>query len=780
MLPIPSEPKKSPNGLTSELAAERLAQFGENAIPESKQNPILAFLKKFWAPVPWMLEITILLELYLGKNVEAIVIGALLIFNAILSYIEENRAQNALSLLRQKLTVQSRTRRDGRWQLIPARDLVPGDVIHLRMGDLVPADTRLSDGLIEIDQSSLTGESVPVEGKPGHTAFAGSVVIRGEATGEITSTGVHTKFGKTAELVREAKTVSHLEEVIFSIVKYLIIADAILVTLVLGYALYAQIAWHQILPFALIILIASVPVALPATFTLATTLGAAELAKQGVLVARLSAIEEAAAMTILASDKTGTITENRLTLNSVHAFPPYGDEDVVRLGAQASRSATQDPLDLAIIEGARNRNVDLIGERLSYKPFDPATKRSEALVQLEDGSRIQVVKGAPKTVTSLAGGLDIDADVSALAGLGNRVLAVAAGPETGPLQLVGLLGLQDTIRPDSRDLINALGQLGVRVMMVTGDEPLTAKVVAGQVGIPGEPCPAEVLRGEMVSSALDCNIFAGVYPEDKFHLVQGLQKSGLIVGMTGDGVNDAPALKQAEVGIAVSSATDVAKAAASLVLTDPGLSNILVAVEESRRIYQRMLTYTLNKIIKTFQISLFLSLVFIFTGVFVVTPLLIILLLFANDFVTMSISTDNVSYSRKPDRWNVPPLVVASFALALPVLLLSFVFFYVANYVLRLPTGQLQTLMFIMLVFTGQANVYLVRERRHFWKSTPSRWMLLGTLADIVIVSILATQGILMIAIPFSFIIFSLLAVGLYLPCIDWWKIFVFRLTHIS
>jgi H+-transporting ATPase len=780
LLPLPSEQKQSPNGLTSGQAVERLAQFGENAISESKQNPLLLFLKKFWAPVPWMLEITILLELYLGKNVEAIVIGALLIFNAILSFIQENRAQNALSLLRQKLTVQTRTRRDGSWQLIPARELVPGDVIHLRMGDLVPADTSLADGLIEIDQSALTGESLPVEAGPGQTAYAGAVVKRGEATGEITSTGAHTKFGKTAELVREAKTASHLEEIIFSIVKYLIIADAILVVLVVGYAFYAQIAWHQILPFALIILIASVPVALPATFTLATALGAAELAKHGVLVARLSAIEEAAAMTILASDKTGTITENRLALNAVHACPPYGEEDVIRLGAQASRSATQDPLDLAILEAARARKIELNGERLSYKPFEPATKRSEALIRLGDGSRLQVLKGAPQTVTSLAGGLDIEAEVSKLAGQGNRVLAVAAGPETGPLQLVGLLGLQDTPRPDSRTLIRELNDLGVRVVMVTGDEPLTAKAVAGQVGISGDPCPAEAIRSAAVTGSLDCNIFAGVYPEDKFHLVQGLQKSGRIVGMTGDGVNDAPALKQAEVGIAVSSATDVAKAAASLVLTTPGLSNILAAVEASRCIYQRMLTYTLNKIIKTFQISLFLSLVFIFTRVFVVTPLLIILLLFANDFVTMSIATDNVSYSRKPDQWKVLPLVVASFALALPVLLLSFVFFYVANNILHLVTGQLQTLMFIMLVFTGQANVYLVRERQHFWKSTPSRWMLLGTLADVLIVSLMATQGILMVAIPFSFIVFSLLAVVLYLPCVDWWKIIVFRLTHIS
>jgi H+-transporting ATPase len=741
---------------------------------------LLGLLKKFWAPVPWMLEVTILLELYLGKNVESIVIGTLLVFNAILSFSQESRARNALALLRQKLTVQTRTRRDGRWQLVPARELVPGDVIHLRIGDLVPADVILAEGAIEMDQSTLTGESAPVEAGPGRTAYAGAVIKRGEATGEITDTGAHTRFGRTAELVREAKTASHLEEIIFSIVKYLVFADAILVAMVVAYAFYARIAWHQILPFAIIILVASVPVALPATFTLATALGAADLARQGVLVARLSAIEEAAAMSILASDKTGTITENRLTLNAVHVYPPYREVELIGWGALVSRAATQDPLDLAILQAARERKIDLPGERLSFTPFEPATKRSEALARLGDGRKVQIMKGAPQTVAALAGGQPVEKDVSELAAKGNRVLAVAAGPEGGPLHLMGLLGLQDAPRPDSGSLIRKLNDLGVRVVMVTGDEALTAKSIAVQVGISGDPCPAETLSDVSSFQAMDCNIFAGVYPEDKFHLVQGLQKSGLVVGMTGDGVNDAPALKQAEVGIAVANATDVAKVAASLVLTTPGLGNILAAVETSRRIYQRMLTYTLNKIIKTFQIALFLSLGFIFARVFVVTPLLIILLLFANDFVTMSISTDNVSYSRKPDRWNVLSLVSAAFALALPVLLLSFSFLYVATSILYLPIGQLQTLMFVMLVFTGQANVYLVRERQHFWKSAPSRWMVFGTSMDVIAVTILATQGLLMAAIPFSFVALSLLAVSLFVPCADWLKIYILKFTHIA
>ena len=781
---MPASPPESSHpilGLTNAQAYERRRQFGVNAIPEIRPNPLLLFLKKFWAPVSWMLEVTILLELYLGKNVEAIVIGILLVFNAILSFTQEHRARNALSLLRRQLTVQSRVRRDDQWQLLPAEVLVPGDVIHLRMGDFIPADVRLLNGLIEMDLSALTGESAPVEAGTGASAFSGAVIRQGEADGEVLTTGARTSFGKTAELVREAKTASHLEEIIFSIVKYLIVADIFLVVLVILYALFAKIAWPDVLPFALIILIASVPVALPATFTLATALGAAELVRQGVLVTRLSAIEEAAAMSILASDKTGTITENRLTLDAVRPFPPYQENDVIRWGALVSRAATQDPLDLAILQAARERQIDLSNTRLHFTPFEPATKRSEALVQLADGSRMQIMKGAPQVVAALAGGQLLETDGSALAARGDRVLAVAVGPENGPLQLVGLLGLQDTPRPDSRLLIQELNKIGVRVVMVTGDGPLTAKAVAAQVGISGDPCTGEALRKDPASgNDLSCNIYAGVFPEDKFRLVKGLQTSGLIVGMTGDGVNDAPALKQAEVGIAVASATDVAKAAASLVLTTPGLKSILSAIETSRCIYQRMLTYTLNKIIKTFQIALFLSLGFIFARVFVVTPILIILLLFANDFVTMSISTDNVAASLKPDRWNVRTLMLASLALSIPVLMLSFGMFFVANAWFHLPLAQVQTWMFAMLVFTGQANVYLVRERRHFWKSAPSLWMALGTLADVIVVSILATQGILMAAIPFSFVAAALLVVLGFMPLADWIKVYVFRSLHMA
>jgi H+-transporting ATPase len=762
-------------GLSSEEAERRLAQYGPNAVAEEKSHPVLIFAEKFWAPVPWMLEATVLLELILGRYTEALLIGALLVFNAILSIVQESRAQNALAILRQHLTVQTRVLRDGHWRPVPARDLVPGDVIHVRMGDLVPADMRLVEGQILMDQSALTGESAPAEGESGSIVYAGTVVKRGEATGEVIATGKRSNFGKTAELVRTAKTASHLEETIFSIVKYLLVGDIGLVVGVALYALLVGIAWHMLLPFALILLVASVPVALPATFTLATALGASELAHRGVLSTRLSAIEEAAAMSVLASDKTGTITENRLSLAEVHAYAPHSKEDVLRWGVLASDEATQDPLDMAIEKAAQERLVLVSGEREHFTPFDPATKRSEALVRQPDSGTWRIVKGAPMTIAALIGaGTNLQDDVAVLAAKGYRVLAVAAGRLGDPLKLVGLLGLHDPPRQDSRALVQNLNDLGVRVLMVTGDDPLTALSVARQVGIQGSSCPAEGLHERVTAETLQCNIFAGVFPEDKFHLVRALQSEEHIVGMTGDGVNDAPALKQAEVGIAVANATDVAKAAASLVLTAPGLANIVDAVKTSRRIYQRMLTYTLNKIIKTFQVGIFLSLGLVVAKVLVLTPILIVLLLFANDFITMSLATDNVSFARKPDRWQIRTLMLAALVLAIPTLVLSFAFLYGARDVLKLPLPQLQTLMFVMLVFSGQATVYLVRERHHFWHSMPSRWILLSSAVDLVVVSLLANQGILMAAVPLNLVALTLMAVLIYMYLVDFLKIRIF------
>ena len=732
-------------GLSGAEAARRLARYGPNAIAEQQRHVVRTLLAKLMGPVPFLLEAAVVLELAAGKVTEAIIVAALVVFNGLLSFVQEGRARDALALLRSRLAVRSRVLRDGRWQLVDAEGLVPGDLVHVRVGDIVPADAVVSDGVASVDQSVLTGESGEVGVGSGGTLYAGSIVRRGEATGEVTATGAGTYFGRTAELVRGAKTASHLEETIFKVVWALLAMDGALVVAILAYGIVARLAASELLPFVLILVVATVPVALPATFTLATSLGALELAGHGVLVTHLSAIEEAAAMDLLCTDKTGTITENRLSVVAVRPYGKRSEAEVLAYAAAASDEATQDPIDLAVLADAAARGATGLGRRLRFVPFDPATKRSEAEVE-SDGTPMRVVKGAPAVLASLAQGPPgVAADVEALAAGGARGLAVAAGsPEA--LELAGLVALGDPLRSDSAGLVERLKGLGIRVMMVTGDGAATALAVARQVGIGERVGSAEALQTKQ-SADVDFDVVAGVLPEGKLRLVERAQRSGRVVGMTGDGVNDAPALKRAEVGIAVSNATDVAKDAASLVLSDEGLGNIISAVETGRRVYQRMLTYTLNKIAKTFQVSLFLGVGLLVTGTFVTTPRLVLLLLFANDFVTMSLATDRVGFSPRPDRWDVPALSLAALGIAAPWLVFSFATYYLSRDVLGLGLAQTQTLVFVMLVATGQATVYLVRERRHLWASRPSTWMLVATGLDVVTVATFAQRGILMVPV---------------------------------
>ncbi|MGA7193534.1 MAG: plasma-membrane proton-efflux P-type ATPase [Anaerolineales bacterium] len=762
-------------GLTTAEAQVRLKQFGPNVIPEEKPRPILLFLGKLWGPVPWMLELSVLLELFIGHDTQATIISLLLFFNAFISFYQENRSQNALALLKKKLSIQVKVRRDGFWQTLPSQELVPGDVIHLRVGDFIPADIDLLQGSLSVDQSSLTGESLPVEIESGKKAYAGSMVQRGEADAQVSGTGTHTFFGKTAELVRTAKTPSHLEAIILGIVRYLIALDVILVVGVLIYSWLHAISFADSIPFALILLVASVPVALPATFTLASTLGARELAANGVLITRLTAIEEAAAMDVLCSDKTGTITQNLLTLSAIIPYGSHTEDDVLRLAAISSDEASQDPIDLAILKAAHGRNLfEKEPERIQFIPFDPLTKCTEVIALLED-ARVRIVKGFPRLVAAMTYNTpDPSSAVDALAQQGYRVIGIAEGSEER-LEFVGLLGLYDPPRQDSKNLIDSLRDLSVKVIMITGDSRATARAISSQVGLGDSVCSANEFRKKIMENTFDCSVVAGVLPEDKFLLVQNFQKGGHVVGMTGDGVNDAPALKQAEVGIAVSNATDVARAAASAILTNPGLSDVLSAVKIGRQIYQRMLTYTFNKIIKTFQIALFLSLGLFLTGYFVTTPRLVVLLLFANDFVTMSLASDNVSYSHKPDSWRIKPLVAGALVMAVAWLIFSFGILFLGHNIYHLDLVQLQTLVFVMLVFSGLANVYLVRERGPFWKSRPGRTLLLATIADVFVVSLLATQGILMG--PISITIIAALA-GLtlaYALVLDLFKVVLFQ-----
>lgn len=760
----------APDGLSSAEAEARLRRYGPNAVQEEARHPWRDFLAKFWAPVPWMLELTIVLEALQRKWLEGALIGVLLVLNAVVARAQEGRAQSALALLRSRLVVTARVRRDGSWTALPAEALVPGDAVHLRMGDLVPADVRVSDGHLAVDQSSLTGEALPVDVDAGGLVYAAAVIKRGEATGTVEATGGRTYFGRTAELVRTARSTSRLEGVVLGIVRYLVSLDLLVLVAVVAFGLFSGHGAAQIVPFALVVLLASVPVALQATFTLATAVGATDLAHSGVLATHLAAVEEAAGMDVLCSDKTGTLTTNQLAVSSLHPYAPADEEELLRLAVAACEQASLDPIDVAILAAWRARaHAGPADRRLSFSPFEPATKCTEATIE-RDGQHLHVVMGAPQVILqrsqAAAGPAGVAEDVEALAAGGLRALAVAAGPEDG-LRVIGLVGLEDPLRPDSATAVRRLQELGVRAVMVTGDGPATARAIGAQVGIGTRVAPPETLRTAADGAIRDYDVFAGVLPEDKFALAQALQRAGHVVGMTGDGVNDAPALRQADVGVAVASATDVAKAAASLVLTRPGLSDLPEVVTSSRRIYQRMLTYSLNTSVRKLALPLFLGLALMIWGIYVSTPRLMVLLLFANDFVTMAIATDRTAASRQPDRWSLRPLMLEALSLAVPLLAVSLVLTWVLLARSDLDTAQLQTAVFVWLVLTGQATVYQVRERRAFWHTRPSRWLLVSTVGALAGAMVLAGAGWLMAPLSWNWLL-VLLGLGvLYLAAVD-------------
>lgn len=776
-----------PAGLSSEEAHRRLAAEGPNAVDEVRVRAWRRFVSRFWGPLPWILEATVVLTLVLHKDLEAIIIGGLVVVNSVIGFWHNARAERALAAVKQRLAVHARVLRDGSWQTIAARDVVVGDVVRVRVGDIVPADLALFEGHVSCDQAALTGESIPVDLGPGEAALGSTIVTRGEATAVVTATGPSSTFGRTSALMQNVKTVTHLERVVFSVIKYLMVIDVALVLAMFGFALTVGTPIRDTLPFALIILIASVPVALPTTFTLAQAVGAQELSQgsddrhrgHGVYVTRLSAIQEAASMDVLCSDKTGTLTYNKLALDDVVSFSPTTREELLELAARSSDASGQDPIDLAILRAAGDR-VEADGwRRIHFEPFDPSTKHTRATFQ-HDGARVVVVKGMPSIVAALTDDApaDLEAQLDRLAGTGSRVLAVAVGSEAG-LHLAGLVALADRPRDDSAQLVDELRELGIDVKMITGDTAATAAAIAARVGIDGPVSTADELR-RRPDLALDAEVFAGVLAADKFEIVRTLQGAGHVVGMTGDGVNDAPALKQAEVGIAVDNAVDVAKAAAGMVLTEPGLVDVVAAVRVSRGIYQRMLTWTLNKIIKTIQVAVFLTGSFFLTREFVTTPFLIVLLLFANDFVTMSLAVDRSRPSARPDRWNIRALVAAALLLAGVVVAESFLDVVLARGVFHLTLHETQTLMFVMLVFTGQATVYVVRERDRFWSSRPVGWLLLATVADVVVISAFAAGGIFMTAVPISSIALTFGIAVAFMFVMDPIKVRTLRRLHIG
>jgi H+-transporting ATPase len=747
-------------------------------MPDTGVHPLRMALAKFWAPVPWMLEAAIVLELVLGKYVEASIIAVLLLFNAVLGWFQESRAQATLTALKSRLALTASALRDGLWKTMAASELVPGDVVKLSLGGVVAADVKLTGGEILLDQSMLTGESVPIEAGVGIQTYAGALIRRGEAEAEVTATGAHTKFGRTAELIRTAHVVSTQQKAVLRVVRNLAIFNGVMIIILVAYCWYLKMPVTEIIPLVLTAVLASIPVALPATFTLASAIGARALGKLGVLPTRLSAVDEAASMVVLCADKTGTLTQNALTVTTVRPMPGFDEAHVLVLAALASSDGGQDPVDEAIHKAAVRRNVTDGPKLAVFTPFDPAKKMAEATATDSTGSLQHILKGAFATIAGLAQPSP-DAAVTAkeLEGQGFRVMAVAAGLPAA-MKLAGLIALSDPPRKDSAALVSELRGLGVRTVMVTGDAPATAAIVAKAVGLDGAVCPPGPIPDPVHPEQYA--VFAGVLPEDKYKLVKAFQNGGHTVGMCGDGANDAPALRQAQMGIAVSTATDVAKSAAGMVLTEPGLSGIVAAVKEGRTTFQRILSYTLNSITKkTFQV-LFLTIGLVMTGHAILSPLLMVLIMITGDFLGMSLTTDNVRPSPAPNAWRIGNLTIAGVTMGIGELAFCISVLVFGIYRMRLGIEALQTLAFVAIVFGNQATTYTNRERRHLWSSRPSSWLIVSSIADVLIASTLAIGGIAMKPLPVLMVAGMFAAAVVFAFLLDWVKVPVFRRLAIT
>ena len=776
--PAPPKDVPVPTGLTSDEARSRLEKSGPNAMPDTALHPLRRALAKFWAPVPWMLEAAIVLEIVLGKYIEAGIIAGLLAFNAALGFFQEGRAQATLAALKSRLALNASVKRDNAWTTVPATQLVVGDIVKLSLGAVVAADVRLTDGSVLLDQSMLTGESVPIEAGAGFETYAGALVRRGEAVAEVTATGAHTKFGRTAELVRTAHVESSQQKAVLRVVRNLAMVNGVIIAMLVGYAYALKMPGSEIIPLVLTGILASIPVALPATFTLAAALGAKALAKLNVLPTRLSAVDEAASIDVLCADKTGTLTQNALTVTAVHAMSGFDESHVLGVAALASSDGGQDPVDGAIRAAAAKKAASDLPKLIKFVPFDPATKMSEATATDPGGVTVRAVKGAFAAIAGLTQSApDAAKTANDLEAQGFRVLAVAIGPPAA-LKLAGIIALSDPPRPDSAALITELHTLGVRAVMVTGDAPATAAIVAHAVGLDGKVCPPGPISANVHPE--EFAVFAGILPEGKYDLVKAFQKSGHTVGMCGDGANDAPALRQAQMGIAVSTATDVAKSAAGIVLTKPGLGGIVASVKEGRVTFQRILTYTLNSVTKKVVQVLFLAVGLVMTGHAILTPMLMVIIMLTGDLLGMSLTTDNVRPSPTPNAWRIGALTIAGVFMGICELIFCTAALAIAKFRLGFGIEALQTLAFVLIVFGNQATTYTNRERRRLGSSCPSRWLIVSSVVDLLIASMLATFGVAMVPLPIFVVGGILVAAAVFAFIVDFVKVPVFHRLKIA
>jgi H+-transporting ATPase len=759
------DPKILETGLNQAEVEQKRRQFGFNEVPEKKANLWLQFAKKFWGLTAWLLEIIIVLSLFLQNYTDVYIVLGLLVLNAILGFEEEIRASKAVEALKEKLRVNARVLRESAWKILPAREIVPGDVVRIRPGDFVPADVKTVSGHLEVDQSALTGESFAVEKNPGDLLYSGSIVKRGESNGIVVSTGVKTYFGRAAQLVQLAKPKLHIEEVISNVVRWLLIIVSVLAIVALVFSVLRGFEIIDTLPIILAILLSAIPVALPAMFTVSMALGAMELSRKGVLITRLSAAEDAATMNVLCVDKTGTITMNKLSIAKTLPHNGFSEKDVTFYGALASQEANQDPIDIAFIESAKREKLPIEEyKQTCFVPFDPKTRRTEAALQRDDET-FRVLKGAVRVIGEACGLKEaeekqLEEQTQEYALKGYRTLAVAKTDNGGKPTLVGLAILYDMPRPDSKQLIQELNQLGISVKMLTGDALPIAKETARNVGLGDRITLVSSLKADIKKDALlaeeeaqESDGFAEVYPEDKYTIVKSLQVSKHIVGMTGDGVNDAPALRQSEVGIAVSNATDVAKGAASVVLVNEGLTSIVDLVKNGRIIYERIVAWILSKIIRTLQVSVFTVLTFLLTGSYTISAFVVILYFFLTDFVKIALSTDKLQGSDKPSTWKLGGAVKASAILGTFIIAESVALLYLALNVFNVPISDpaLFTFTFEILFYSALFLNFNVRERRLFYKSMPSKILLFSIIASLIVGTVLVTVGIPgLVAVPFT------------------------------
>ena len=775
------------DGLSDTEVKNRLDKFGYNEIVGKKTNPLIEFLLRYWGPMPWLLELAMGLSFGLSHYVEGTIIFLLLTMNAIIGQIHSGSSQKVIELLKKKLAIKAKVLRNKKWSKEDAKGIVIGDIISVKLGDIVPTDAIIITGELSVDQSALTGESLPTETHLSDIIYSGSIIRRGEATCIVINTGANTYFGKTAELVKNAKPKSHQLEVMMAVVKYMMylgIAASILVS-VSAFLMHLSIL--LILTFVVIFLLGAIPVALPAVLTIVQSVGAKELAKKGALVTRLDSVEDAASIDIICFDKTGTITQNKLSVVDSIPFSGNVKEDVLKIASLTSHSEGMDLIDLAIIEYANTVGVNFKDyKQISYTPFDPSVKRTEAIIEA-GGKQFRAVKGAAQVIMSLCKDLEkstieeVNKTIDGFSKKGYRTIAVASSEGTAldNLKLVGLLPLADPPRPDSKSMIDQARKLGIKPLMLTGDSIDIAKEISMQVGIGNNIIRMSDIKDldekkqlKMVSA---CDGFAEIYPEDKYKIVKLLQSGGHMVGMTGDGVNDAPALKQAEMGIAVSNSTDVAKAAASVVLTEPGVGVIIDALTISRQTYQRMLTWVINKVAKVIEFVVLLTVGFFWMHNILLSLLGMSLLIFANDFVTMSLATDNAKFTSNPNKWNVKNNIMASLIPAMLYVLEDVFLILLGKYYFHLNWNELTTLVMLSLIFNSQFRVLIVRERRHFWDSLPGKALMVSSTLAVLGFSLIAGFGILIPQLNFLLVLTIFGFSALFSFGIDFPKYYLFK-----